>query len=129
MSYSSPSVIKQLPLPSRQLAPKFSAIPPIMKPGFFSAVSNTQANKDVVVVFPCVPVTTRDVFPRMKYSFSSSAIEIYGSLLSRIASTSGLPRDRAFPITTKSGTGSKFFASYLLFTVMLFCERNSLMGG
>ena len=54
---------------------KLAGIPPIRKDGFNPADSNTQASKEVVVVFPWVPVTTSERLPRMKHSFSSSGRE------------------------------------------------------
>ena len=76
-----------------------------------------------------VPVTTIDVFPRMKCSFSNSAIEIYGIFRSSMASTSGFPLERALPTTTRSGSCSRFFGENPLCTETLFSARKSLIGG
>ena len=50
-------------------------MPPIRKLGFSPLCSKTHVSSEVVVVFPCVPLTTSERFPRMKYSFSNSGGE------------------------------------------------------
>ena len=45
---------------------------------------------------------------RQKFSSRSCGIEQYGILLSRMHSTSALPREIALPITQRSGAGLRF---------------------
>ena len=66
----------------------------------------------VVVVLPWVPATTSDVLPRMNSSASSAGRLVIRCLRSSTASTSGLPRDSALPITTRSASSGTFAAAY-----------------
>ena len=61
----------------------------------------------VVVVLPWVPVTTTERLPRIKKSRSTSGSDRYGIRRERTASASGLPRETALPMTTKSGGGTR----------------------
>ena len=54
-----------------------------------------------MVVLPCVPATTIEVCPGIKYSSSSCGIEQYGIFSSRMYSTSALPREMALPINAQ----------------------------
>ena len=56
------------------------------------------------MVLPWVPATTSDVRPRMNSSASSAGRLVMRCLRSSTASTSGLPRESALPITTTSAS-------------------------
>ena len=72
VSYSSPSRMNQGESVNRAPCPRLDGMPPIRKEGLRPACSNTQASREVVVVLPWVPATTRECFPRMKHSLRSS---------------------------------------------------------
>src|SRR5579862_1149975 len=82
--------------------------PPTRKSGRRPATWKIQASMAVVVVLPCVPATTIDVCPGIKYSSRSCGIEQYGIFSSRMYSISGFPRATIFPTTARSGAGCKF---------------------
>ncbi len=62
----------------------------------------------VVVVFPWVPATTRGRRGRRYSSASRAGRLVKRCRRSRTASTSGLPRERALPITTRSASAGTF---------------------
>jgi hypothetical protein len=47
---------------NRAPSPKLCGMPPIRKLGFRPLCSKTHASSEVVVVFPCVPLTTSERF-------------------------------------------------------------------
>src|SRR5215469_10559550 len=63
----------------------------------------------VVVVLPCVPVTTMECLPGRKSSSRISGSERCGSLRSSISSTSTFPREMALPTTIRSGARGQVF--------------------
>src|SRR5712664_1696574 len=117
------------PPPSPYLFPKFSATPPTRKFGFFPAVSKIHASIAVVVVFPCVPLTTIDCFPGRNTSSNISGNERYGIFLSSTSSSSGFPRAMMLPITAKSGAGCKCAASNELKNEIPRLSRSVEAGG
>jgi hypothetical protein len=64
----------------------------------------------VVVVLPWVPATTRQVRPRRNSSARRAGMLDIRCLRSSTTSTSGLPRDRALPITTMSASSGTLAA-------------------
>src|SRR5712664_4223775 len=117
------------PPPSPYLFPKFSATPPTRKFGFFPAVSKIHANIAVVVVFPCVPLTTIEYFPGRNTSSKISGNERYGIFLSSTSSSSGFPRAIMLPMTAKSGTGCMCTASNELKNEIPRLSRSVEAGG
>ncbi len=83
----------------------------------------------VVVVFPCVPVTTSRSRSTRNSSWINCAIEFIGIRSSSTRSNSGLPREIAFPTTTRSGRGSRFSARYGSITAIPIAASWSLIGG
>src|SRR5437588_6886840 len=67
---------------------------------------------DVVVVFPCVPATASVVLRARNSRWIRSASDTNGMRSLNTRSSSTLPREIAFPTTTKPGTGSRLPASY-----------------
>src|SRR6266852_563672 len=86
-------------------------MPPTRKFGFLPAVSKSQASIAVVVVLPCVPLTTMECLPGRNSYSRISGRERCGSLRSSISSTSAFPREMALPTTTRSGAGVRLAGS------------------
>ncbi len=102
LSYSSPSMTKSRPDPSRKLPSKFAAIPPISTVGSMPPAVSSHPARAVVVVLPCVPAMTMDRACHRKCSRMASGSERYRSLRSRTSSSSGFPREIALPTITMS---------------------------
>ena len=60
------------------------------------------------MVLPCVPATTSDVRGRRNSSARSAGRLVKRWRRSSTASTSGLPRDSALPMTTRSASSGTF---------------------
>ena len=89
-------------------------MPPITNDGSRPARSSACASRLVVVVLPWVPATTTARRPAapMKASPSSAAPLVIGWPRSSTTSTSGLPRDKALPITTRSASCGTLSSAY-----------------
>ena len=117
------------PVPSAKELPKFSGIPPIRKLGARWLSANSHANREDVVVLPCVPAITRRSLPARNSSNTTRAIDSNGTRWSSMYSSSTLPREIAFPTITRSGLGSRFFSLNGCATGMLSDARKSDIGG
>ena len=82
-----------------------------------------------MVVFPCVPATTIDSSPPMKYSATAWGIESIGRPRRAASSASGLPREIALPTTTSSASAGMFPAAYGLESRMPRLSSCVLIGG
>ena len=84
----------------------------------------------VVVVLPCVPVTTTEWRLRRKSEPSAAGKLIWGRRRARTAVASGFTRRMTFPMTTRSGFArSRFAGSYGVNTGIDQARSMSLMGG
>ena len=71
-----------------------------------------KASMLVVVVLPCVPATTSELRPVRNSEASRAGMLVMGCRRSRTTSTSGLPRESALPITTRSASSGTFDSRY-----------------
>ena len=129
LSYSSPSITNSRPCPNRQLEPKLPVTPPMRKLGSRPPSVSSHAASDAVVVLPWVPATTMDRRSQSHVSRTVSGSERYRSPRSSTSSTSGLPRDTAFPTTTRSMSAVTFAASKPSRYGIPRAARKSLIGG
>src|SRR5262245_4935192 len=87
-------------------------MPPTRNDGSSPARSSRNASRLVVVVLPWVPATTSGFLPRRNSSAVNAGMLVKGRRASSTASTSGLPRESALPITTSSASSGMFDAAY-----------------